>query len=382
MASLDPQGAKPQGRAEPTKRKENSASKAEMHPANPSTPKASAVSETSEKTQGEKYERRGGIDPSTYATGTVGDRVAPVKSPEASSNRRASTPAQSQLGNDGSPKHPVSPPVPIPQTLAPQKEEQTLLAALHTDPLPRHKIPTPPPPPPPPLEPPIGRVAIVIDDFGQDLKMAKEFLDIPLPITFSVLPHQPHSKEIARLAHSRGREVLLHMPMEPRGYPQVDPGKGALLLSMNAQAIESSLRTALDTSPFFRGVNNHMGSRFTESAPAMELVLRELAQRDMFFLDSRTSASSMGVFAARKLQVPTGRRDVFLDHVQTEGFVRSQIDKLIAKAKTRGSAIAIGHPYPCTLKVLKEQAGRFAQEGIAVVPCGELMTTLPPESSR
>jgi len=114
MASLDPQGAKPQGRAEPTKRKENSASKAEMHPANPSTPKASAVSETREKTQGEKYERRGGIDPSTYATGTVGDRVAPVKNPEASSNRRASTPAQSQLGNDGSPKHPVSPPVPIP----------------------------------------------------------------------------------------------------------------------------------------------------------------------------------------------------------------------------------------------------------------------------
>jgi len=320
--------------------------------------------------------------PSAHPSGVGPGTVEIVRNTEAPSHQRTERHTSSQRAEDPLKSPPESASMPKPRESSPPKDEKTLLAALPPDPLPRHRIPTPPPPPPPHLDPPMGRVAIVIDDFGQDLKVAKEFLQIPLSITFSVLPHQAHSREIARLAHSRGREVLLHMPMEPRGYPQVNPGTGALMLSMNAQDIQSSLRAALDTSPFFRGVNNHMGSRFTESAPAMELVLNELARKDMFFLDSRTSASSMGVFAARKLQVPTGRRDVFLDHVQTEEFVRAQIDQLIARAKARGSAIAIGHPYPSTLKVLKEQAGRFAQEGIAVVPCGELMTTSPPSSSR
>lgn len=262
-----------------------------------------------------------------------------------------------------------------PSIAAPERkgEDRTVLAALHPDAAVRDAIPKPAPPPVE-LKPPIGRVAIVIDDFGQDLKMAKRFLEIPLPITFAVLPHQRHSREIARLAHARGREVLLHVPMEPQGYPVVNPGRGALLLSMSDESIQKSLHTALDTSPYFKGVNNHMGSRFTENEPRMELVLGEIARRGMFFLDSHTTASSVAVPVAQKLLVPTGRRDIFLDHVQTEEFVRSQLNQLIARAKTTGSAIAIGHPYECTLKVLREDPERFSRERIAVVPCGELMT--------
>ncbi len=228
----------------------------------------------------------------------------------------------------------------------------------------------------------MGRIAIVIDDFGQDLNMAKRFLQIPLAITFSVLPHQANTREIARLAHSMGREVLLHVPMEPKGYPKVSPGTGALLISMNDDTILTSLRTALDTSPFFSGVNNHMGSKFTENESRMEVVLREIGRHGMFFLDSHTTATSVVVPTARRLRVPTGKRDIFLDHIQTEEFVSTQLDQLIARARTRGSAIAIGHPYECTLKILRRYVGRFAKEGIAVVPCGKLMTNTPHKAGR
>ncbi len=268
---------------------------------------------------------------------------------------------------------------PLPSTPGGQTPEKpTHLAALPPSAAtPREASPPPAPRTDPDLMPPMGRVAIVIDDFGQDLNMAKRFLQIPLAITFSVLPHQTHTREIARLAHAMGREVLLHVPMEPKGYPKVNPGTGALLLSMNDDAIRTSLRTALDTSPFFSGVNNHMGSKFTESGPHMEVVLKEVGRNGMFFLDSHTTATSVVVPTARKLYVPTGKRDIFLDHIQTEKFVSGQIDQLIARARTRGTAIAIGHPHECTLKVLRRNVERFGREGIAVVPCSELMTNTP-----
>jgi uncharacterized protein len=237
--------------------------------------------------------------------------------------------------------------------------------------------PKPPPSVPEPKEPsltaPIGRVAIVIDDFGQDLEIAKEFASLPIPITFSVLPFERHSQEIAEFAHSHKREVMLHLPMEPQGYPKINPGSGALLLSMSGDEIRKTLKTALDFSPHITGINNHMGSRFTEHAVPMGIVLDEISRRNLYFIDSYTSSKSLGHTIARKLQIPAMRRDVFLDHNPSDDFIRSQITLLIRKAKIEGSAVAIGHPYKSTLRVLKAEAERFRQEGISVVSSRELV---------
>ncbi len=238
------------------------------------------------------------------------------------------------------------------------------------------------PPPPPKTSPRTGppdaaRVAIVIDDFGQDLEVARRFLDIPLPLTFSVLPYQKHSHEVAALAHSHGREVILHLPMQPQGYPIKNPGKGALLTSMSSEAVRKSLQGALDVSPHFKGINNHMGSRFTEDRAAMGVFLTEVKEKGLYFLDSSTSPRSVGHSMAQELRILSGRRDVFLDHTPTEEFVRSQIEELIRKAKIEGSAIAIGHPYEVTLRVLSQKSRRFEEEAVAVVPSGELVQQSP-----
>jgi polysaccharide deacetylase 2 family uncharacterized protein YibQ len=240
--------------------------------------------------------------------------------------------------------------------------------------LPASKAKAPPTPSPVSGLPPLGKAAIVIDDLGIDLAMAKALLAIPLPLTFSVMPQQRHSQEIARLAHAQGRGVLVHMPMEPHGYPQVNPGPGALLLSMSGPKLLEAVNTALADVPFADGVNNHMGSTFTEQIEPMKLVLSELHKRGLFFLDSYTTPQSVACSAAAQLHVPCGRRDIFLDHEVHEDFVRSQLPRLIREAKIQGSAVAIGHPHAATLNVLAQEAGRFSKERVAIVSLRELLT--------
>jgi polysaccharide deacetylase 2 family uncharacterized protein YibQ len=221
--------------------------------------------------------------------------------------------------------------------------------------------------------PPLGKVAIVIDDLGVDLKVAKDLLSIPLALTFSVMPQQSHSREISQLAHDRGREVLVHLPMEPHGYPQVNPGPGVLLRSMGGDRMRQALQNALASVPYASGVNNHMGSTFTEQAEPMKLVLTELRNRGLYFLDRYTTHDSVACDVAAQLQVQCGRRDIFLDHDPKEEFVRSQVQRLIREAKIQGTSVAIGHPHAVTLKVLQQEFARFAEERVAVVPLREVL---------
>lgn len=233
--------------------------------------------------------------------------------------------------------------------------------------------PEPPAAPLPPEKPPAGRAALVIDDFGYDLKIARKFINLPLAMTFSVLPHLPHTEEVAALASRHGHEVLLHMPMEPHGYPKSDPGRGALLVAMTPQAMVAEIDKALKENPYARGINNHMGSKFTEDAEAMTVVLRHLKERGFYYLDSYTSPHSVGMAVARDLGMPCLKRDIFLDHELTEDFVRRQVAELIRRAKIEGRAVGIGHPHPVTLKVLEQEAETFEKEGIEIVPLKKLL---------
>jgi uncharacterized protein len=232
------------------------------------------------------------------------------------------------------------------------------------------------PPPAPVLTPPVARVAIVIDDFGPNFEIAKRFLELPIAITFSILPHQRYSREIAELAHANHRQVILHMPMEPQGYPKVQPGKGALLLSMSREAVQQSLNNALESTPHVTGINNHMGSRFTENAALMKTVLDDAKRRRLFFIDSYTSPLSAAASVAQQVQIPFLRRDVFLDNHPSEAAIRKQIRQAMQRAKIQGSALAIGHPHESTLRALGREAGKFEEEKIAVVPAGELVPEL------
>ena len=224
----------------------------------------------------------------------------------------------------------------------------------------------------PDIPPKVAKVSIVIDDFGSDVVIARQFASLPFPVTLSILPHLAHSREIAELAHQAGREVILHLPMEPLNRSK-NPGPGALLLSMPDDQIRRNIRSALATSPYFDGVNNHMGSRVTRDAQIMKTILSELKEHGLFFIDSMTTNESKGWQVAGELKIPTLKRDVFLDDDPSADAIRSQIVKLVKIAKIRGAALAIGHPRKATLQSLQEAALSFRDRGIEMVAARDLM---------
>ena len=197
-------------------------------------------------------------------------------------------------------------------------------------------------------------VAIIIDDIGYDRKMAEGFLELDVPLTFSVLPQGTYNHSIIDQALKKDVEIMLHLPMEPGNYPSVNPGPGALLSSMKPDELIAQLNANLDRVPSVKGVNNHMGSKLTASSEQMRQIFTILKKRDLFFVDSRTSADTLCRPSAELLHLPFAERDVFIDHEQTREFVRKQLKLLIKRANRQGYAIGIAHPHPVTLEVLKE----------------------------
>lgn len=216
------------------------------------------------------------------------------------------------------------------------------------------------------------RVALVIDDLGTAVEELGPLLGLGVPVSYSVLPYQEQTPEVVAELRKRGAEILLHMPMEPKNGE--NPGPGALLGGMSDAEIEDKTLAALGAVPGAVGVNNHMGSKLSEEEGPMTAVLRVLAGRGLFFLDSRTSAQTVGYKIARELDIPAAERQVFLDGDPTPQAIEAQFQRLLALARTHGSAIAIGHPHPETLAALEREVPRAKAEGYEFVPVSYLLT--------
>lgn len=217
------------------------------------------------------------------------------------------------------------------------------------------------------------KLAIVIDDLGYDQKQAQVLYQIEPHITLAVLPHQPYSNQIAKIAKAQGQEVLLHLPMEPHNYEKYGKMQHMLLASMVLPELTQELRYNLDSLPSVVGVNNHMGSRLTEDESRMEVILSELKRRGLFFIDSRTAPLSMAYTVAKRLGLKTYRRDVFLDNVDQVDSIISQLKQLVILAKQRGKALGIGHPRPNTFMALKRFLQDGSMQGVQLVYASELL---------
>ncbi len=229
---------------------------------------------------------------------------------------------------------------------------------------------------PPPITgpPPSGEgavVALVIDDLGRSLADLDRIRALGVPVTYAVLPFESRTPEVAAELARRGEEILLHLPMEPAN--GADPGPGALTGAMSPAELAARTRRALEAVPDAVGVNNHMGSMLSSDRPAMEAVLGVLAGRELYYLDSRTSAESVAYAAARALEIPAAERQVFLDPDPRPEAVRFQFRRLLEQARERGSAIAIGHPHADTLAVLSEEVPLARERGYRFVPVSYLL---------
>ena len=229
--------------------------------------------------------------------------------------------------------------------------------------------------PPPKIKDRIPRIAIIIDDIGYDKKMAQEFSELNSNLTFSVLPFSPYGRNISEDLHSKGAEIMLHLPMEPVDHPNVDPGPGAILSAMPPDDLLDQLKKNIRDVPHIVGVNNHMGSELTTHADQMNQIFTILKKENLFFIDSRTSLQSQGQASARLLKLKFANRDVFLDNHQEIEYIAGQLRELVSMAKKHGSAIGIGHPYKATLLALSKELPKLKNK-VEIVRASEL-TAIP-----
>jgi len=218
-----------------------------------------------------------------------------------------------------------------------------------------------------------ARIAIVVDDLGNDFEAVRRLAGLEEPVAGAVLPGLPGSAQAARALQRAGKEVILHLPMEPRGYPEVRPGPGVVVRAQSAEEIAETVTRGLASVPGAIGVNNHMGSAATADSRVMRVVLEQVAERGLFFLDSRTTEQTVAGPLARELGVRSASRQVFLDRLATEPAVRLALEELVRRARREGFAIGVGHPYGVTLDVLERELPRLAAKGVRVVPLSELV---------
>lgn len=197
-----------------------------------------------------------------------------------------------------------------------------------------------------------GKLAIVIDDFGYRPHNENQVLDLPSAISVAVLPNAPHAREMATKAHNSGHEVLIHLPMAPLSKQPLE--KDTLRPDMSSAEIERIVREAVDDVPYAVGLNNHMGSAMTSSLFGMQKVMQALSRYNLYFLDSMTIGNSQAMRAASGTGVKVIKRRVFLDDTQKEADIRVQFTRAVELARRNGSAIAIGHPHPTTVRVLQQ----------------------------
>lgn len=218
------------------------------------------------------------------------------------------------------------------------------------------------------------RLALVIDDLGYGApELVTRLCAQPVPFSLAVLPYLEYSKESAEIAHETGKEVLLHLPMEPMGYPgpHKDPGPGAVFYDLPEKEIRTRVRKALHEISHCKGVNNHMGSRITPDRRRMVWILQEIKAFRCYFLDSRTEKDSVASELAVELKIPTVQRNVFLDDDKSLAEMEKQWERALDIAHKEGQVVVIAHMYPETVEALEKLISK-TKDRITFVKASEL----------
>ena len=217
------------------------------------------------------------------------------------------------------------------------------------------------------------RVAIIIDDMGYHLANGRRAIELPGPVSFSFLPGAPRARALAEQAHALGKDILLHLPLQAAN-DDGPPGPTEIHLDMSRERLGHTFNEALASVPHVIGVNSHRGSLLTRHPGHMQWLMEEIRDRDsLFFIDSYTHHESVALQIAVENNVEAIKRDVFLDPDPSPEVVEREFERLKELARKRGSALAIGHPYPATLDVLERELPKLADEGFELVRVSELL---------
>jgi polysaccharide deacetylase 2 family uncharacterized protein YibQ len=217
------------------------------------------------------------------------------------------------------------------------------------------------------------RLAIILDDSGQNLDLADRVVKMKYPITLSVLPYTKHDRETVNLAKSMNKDVFLHLPMEPNSYPDTNPGKGAILMDMPPSLIESTINEDFNRLGDVDGVNNHMGSAYTENKEKMAEALLAISKHVSIFIDSHTTPGSVAFETCKSIgSLKCGINKKFIDNSADPEYIKNKLYEA-ARSLTNGDVIIIGHLRNSTVQVLNDVLPELEKQGVKITSVKELV---------
>ena len=220
-----------------------------------------------------------------------------------------------------------------------------------------------------------GKIAIIIDDWGQSTANCKYLKEIPEPLAVSILPGLRHTKDVANCAGLNHKLTMLHLPLEALHNYDFYPPNYIIKTTMNPDLVAKIVDEDLAQLPSIEGVNNHMGSKATENRPLMKIIFKKIKKKGLFFVDSMTASHTVCAALADEMGLSFGKRDVFLDNINTREAITKQMLILAQRARRHGYAVAIGHDRHLTMQVLKDEIPLLENQGFQFVSIKELLKT-------
>ncbi|MTI67016.1 MAG: divergent polysaccharide deacetylase family protein [Firmicutes bacterium] len=223
-------------------------------------------------------------------------------------------------------------------------------------------------------------VAIIIDDFGYKAKGTEDMLKLDIPLTAAVMPFQPFSESDAKAAYESGLEIILHIPMEPEHGKKEWLGPKGITCDLSNKEIEKRIKDGLSQIPEAIGMNNHMGSKATKNERVIKSILKVSKEKELFFIDSKTTSHSVISSISKEMHVKFATRDIFLDGTQDKDYIKKQIEKLGDIASKRGYAIGIGHVGieggKVTAKAIESMYPKLQKKGIKFVYVSDIINLI------
>lgn len=219
----------------------------------------------------------------------------------------------------------------------------------------------------------IAKIAIILDDGGNNIELIKRLANLPYKITVSILPFTPYDKKSAEILRNAKKQVFLHLPLQPYRYPEIEPGKGAILLNTPSDLIDIIINKNVERLGSIDGVNNHMGSKFTENKDKTTLVLKSIRRYTNVFVDSRTSSKSVAYEVCKSVMEKCGYNSQFIDNDNNKDIILKNIEEAVNLAKTKKSIIIIGHVRTATIEALEEALPVYEKKGIEFVFVDEVI---------
>lgn len=229
-------------------------------------------------------------------------------------------------------------------------------------------------------EPTSARLAVVVYGFDDDAALARSFFDLPAPFAVALPPEGKDVSALFRDARARQREVVLHLPLEPINYPQVNPGPGTILVNMKPTQVASVVRRDLARAGPVTAVANHLGSLATQDMTVMSAVYRELRRDRVPFLHMTPAAGAVCKPLASELGVAYDEPEAVIDYearAKTTALLDKRWKTLLAETRVRGHTVVMVRATPMSRAWLEKALAVKRLDGVNLVPLSALLRRPP-----